>query len=39
MGPQLDGVSTAPNGRQLVWLEDPDGNIISISQPPSAPAE
>ena len=29
-----DGVWTAPNGRQVTWFEDPDGNIISLSQPP-----
>jgi catechol 2,3-dioxygenase-like lactoylglutathione lyase family enzyme len=28
-----DGVWTAPNGRQVAWFEDPDGNIISLSQP------
>ena len=30
--PDADGVWTAPNGRQLTWFEDPDGNIISLSQ-------
>jgi hypothetical protein len=30
-----DGIWTAPNGRQVAWFEDPDGNIISLSQPPS----
>ena len=29
-----DGIWTAPNGRQIAWFEDPDGNIISLSQPP-----
>ena len=33
-----DGIWTAPSGRQIAWFEDPDGNIISLSQPPSAPA-
>jgi catechol 2,3-dioxygenase-like lactoylglutathione lyase family enzyme len=33
-----DGIWTAPNGRQVAWFEDPDGNIISLSQPPSARA-
>src|SRR5436190_1332624 len=33
-----DGIWTAPNGRRVAWFEDPDGNIISLSQPPSAPA-
>ena len=32
-----DGIWTAPNGRQIAWFEDPDANIISLSQPPSAP--
>ena len=30
-----DGIWTAPNGRQVAWFEDPDGNIISLSQPPA----
>lgn len=30
-----DGIWTAPNGRQLAWFEDPDGNIISVSQGPA----
>lgn len=28
------GIWTAPNGRQVAWFEDPDRNIISLSQPP-----
>ena len=28
-----DGIWTAPNGRRVTWLEDPDRNIISLSQP------
>ena len=34
-----DGIWTAPTGRQVTWFEDPDRNIISLSQPaPSAQA-
>jgi catechol 2,3-dioxygenase-like lactoylglutathione lyase family enzyme len=33
-----DGVWTAPSGAQIAWFEDPDGNIMSLEQPPSAPA-
>lgn len=33
-----DGIWTAPTGRQVTWLEDPDGNIISLSQPPKGSA-
>ena len=33
-----DGIWTAPNGRRIAWFEDPDGNIISLSEQPSAPA-
>jgi len=29
------GIWTTPNGRQVAWFEDPDGNIISLSQPPA----
>jgi catechol 2,3-dioxygenase-like lactoylglutathione lyase family enzyme len=32
------GVWTAPSGSRIAWFEDPDGNIISLQQPPSAPA-
>jgi catechol 2,3-dioxygenase-like lactoylglutathione lyase family enzyme len=31
--PEADGLWTAPNGRRVAWFEDPDGNIISLSQP------
>ena len=34
-----DGIWTAPNGRQVTWLEDPDGNIISLSQTPATESE
>ena len=27
-----DGIWTAPNGRRVAWFEDPDANIISVSQ-------
>ena len=33
-----DGVWTAPGGSLVAWLDDPDGNVISLQQPPSAPA-
>ena len=33
-----DGVWNAPNGSLVAWFEDPDGNIMSLQQPPSAPA-
>jgi catechol 2,3-dioxygenase-like lactoylglutathione lyase family enzyme len=32
------GVWVAPSGAQVCWFEDPDGNIMSLHQPPSAPA-
>ena len=28
-----DGIWTTPNGRRVAWFEDPDRNIISLSQP------
>jgi catechol 2,3-dioxygenase-like lactoylglutathione lyase family enzyme len=31
-----DGVWTAPSGSLIVWFEDPDGNIISLQQPPNS---
>jgi catechol 2,3-dioxygenase-like lactoylglutathione lyase family enzyme len=30
-----DGVWVAPGGSRVAWFEDPDGNIISLQQPPS----
>jgi catechol 2,3-dioxygenase-like lactoylglutathione lyase family enzyme len=33
MGPQNElGIWTAPNGAQVAWFKDPDGNTLSISQ-------
>lgn len=31
------GIWTAPGGTQVAWFKDPDGNLLSIAQPP-APA-
>ncbi|MEA2483395.1 MAG: hypothetical protein QOC55_1342 [Thermoleophilaceae bacterium] len=27
-----DGIWTAPDGRKVAWFEDPEGNIISLSE-------
>ena len=27
------GIWTAPSGAKVVWLKDPDGNLLSLSQP------
>ena len=32
------GVWTAPGGSQIAWFHDPDGNTLSLSQHPAAPA-
>jgi catechol 2,3-dioxygenase-like lactoylglutathione lyase family enzyme len=32
------GIWVAPSGAQVCWFEDPDGNIMSLHQPPSAQA-
>ena len=33
--PQTDlGVWTAPGGSKIAWFEDPDGNLLSLSQHP-----
>ena len=29
-----EGVWTAPNGSQVAWFKDPDGNTLSLSQTP-----
>jgi hypothetical protein len=32
--PQDDsGVWTSPNGAQVAWFKDPDGNLLSLTQP------
>jgi len=31
-----DGVWTSPDGSRVAWFHDPDGNTLSISQPPDA---
>jgi catechol 2,3-dioxygenase-like lactoylglutathione lyase family enzyme len=28
------GVWTAPGGARVAWFRDPDGNVLSLSQPP-----
>ena len=32
------GVWTAPSGARVAWFEDPDGNVLSLTEPPQAPA-
>lgn len=32
MGQDADGVWTTPDGDQVAWFHDPDGNTLSISQ-------
>ena len=34
-----DGIWTAPGGSRIAWFEDPDGNVISLQQPPTLRAE
>lgn len=29
------GIWTAPSGDKVAWFKDPDGNVLSISQPPT----
>jgi catechol 2,3-dioxygenase-like lactoylglutathione lyase family enzyme len=31
------GVWTAPGGARIAWFEDPDGNLLSLTEPPSGP--
>jgi catechol 2,3-dioxygenase-like lactoylglutathione lyase family enzyme len=33
-GQDEDGVWVAPGGSQVAWFEDPDGNVLSLQQPP-----
>jgi predicted enzyme related to lactoylglutathione lyase len=30
------GIWTAPSGARIAWLKDPDGNVLSVTQPASA---
>ena len=32
MEQSAEGVWTTPNGDQVAWFKDPDGNVLSISQ-------
>lgn len=29
-----DGIWTAPGGSRVAWFADPDGNVLSLQQPP-----
>jgi catechol 2,3-dioxygenase-like lactoylglutathione lyase family enzyme len=31
-----DGIWTTPGGARVAWFHDPDGNTLSITQPPAA---
>jgi catechol 2,3-dioxygenase-like lactoylglutathione lyase family enzyme len=31
-----DGVWTAPGGARIAWFEDPDGNLLSLTEPPGS---
>jgi catechol 2,3-dioxygenase-like lactoylglutathione lyase family enzyme len=31
------GVWTTPNGAQVAWFKDPDGNVLSLTAPPPTP--
>jgi catechol 2,3-dioxygenase-like lactoylglutathione lyase family enzyme len=37
MGQDDNGVATFPNNDKVAWFKDPDGNVLSLSQP-AAPA-
>jgi len=30
-----DGIWEAPSGTRVAWFADPDGNVLSLSQPPA----
>ena len=32
----VDGIWDTPDGSRVAWLHDPDGNTVSLSQPPRA---
>jgi catechol 2,3-dioxygenase-like lactoylglutathione lyase family enzyme len=35
-GQDSDGVWSSPDGTKVAWFKDPDGNVLSVSQNPSA---
>jgi predicted enzyme related to lactoylglutathione lyase len=37
MGQDDAGIWTAPGGARIAWFDDPDGNVLSVSQ--KAPPE
>jgi catechol 2,3-dioxygenase-like lactoylglutathione lyase family enzyme len=36
MSQDEDGVWTTPGGDQVAWFKDPDGNVLSLTQPSTA---
>jgi catechol 2,3-dioxygenase-like lactoylglutathione lyase family enzyme len=36
MAQDEDGVWIAPGGSRVAWFADPDGNVLSLQQPPAA---
>jgi hypothetical protein len=38
MAQDEDGIWTAPSGSRVAWFADPDGNTLSLEQPPPDPA-
>jgi predicted enzyme related to lactoylglutathione lyase len=38
MNQDENGVWRAPEGSLIAWFEDPDGNVISLQQPPTSRA-
>jgi catechol 2,3-dioxygenase-like lactoylglutathione lyase family enzyme len=37
MAQDEDGIWTAPSGSRVAWFADPDGNTLSLEQPPPDP--
>jgi catechol 2,3-dioxygenase-like lactoylglutathione lyase family enzyme len=36
-GQDVAGIWTAPSGARIAWFNDPDGNVLSLSEPPPGP--
>jgi catechol 2,3-dioxygenase-like lactoylglutathione lyase family enzyme len=36
MAQDEDGIWIAPGGSRVAWFADPDGNVLSLQQPPTA---
>jgi len=34
LGQDIHGIWTSPSGAKVAWIKDPDGNLLSVTEPP-----